>query len=60
MMIIKHVVKKVVDDQKEKIGFCKEIMNNAQNRMTLGIIILSAGVGIGGGLIASAYVKLSE
>lgn len=41
---------------KEKIGLCKEILNSAQNRLTLGIIT----VAIGGGLIASAYIKLPE
>lgn len=45
---------------KEKVGFCKEVLNNAQNRMTLGIVILTAGIGVGGGLIASAYIKMPE
>lgn len=45
---------------KEKVGFCKEVLNNAQNRLTIGIVVLAAGVGIGGGLIASAYIKLPE
>lgn len=45
---------------KEKVGFCKEVLNNAQNRLTIGIVVLAAGIGIGGGLIASAYVKLPE
>lgn len=41
---------------KEKVGLCREVLNNAQNRLTLGIIT----VAIGGGLIASAYIKLPE
>ena len=28
-----------------------------RNRLTLGLIILGAGIGIGGGLIASAYIQ---
>lgn len=45
---------------KEKINLCKEVLNNTQNRLTLGVIVLATGIGIGGGLIASAYVRLSE
>lgn len=45
---------------KERISICKEVLNNAQNRFTLGIMVLATGVGIGGGLIASACIKLPE
>lgn len=45
---------------KEKIGFCKEVLNSAQNRLTIGIIVLASGIGIGSGLIASACIKLPE
>lgn len=42
------------------IDGCKEVLNNAQNRLTIGVVVLAAGVGIGGGLITSAYIKLPE
>lgn len=53
MRFLKRLSTKVSDD-------CREILNNAQNRLTLGVVVLAAGVGIGGGLIASAYIKLPE
>lgn len=40
----------------EKVEACKEILSSAQNRLVLGLVILGAGIGIGGGLIASAYI----
>lgn len=46
-------IKKFVSD---KIQACKEILSSAKNRMILGLIM----VGLGGGLIASAYVKVSD
>lgn len=49
---------------KDGIKECGKILLNAQNRLTLGLIILGAGVGIGiglgGGLIVSAYVRVPE
>lgn len=33
-------------------------MNNTKNRLILGLIILGTGIGLGGGLIASAYIHL--
>jgi hypothetical protein len=47
-------IKKFVDN---KIQACKEILSSAQNRLILGLIIFGAGIGIGGGLIASAYLS---
>lgn len=41
----------------EKVQACKEILSSARNRLTLGLVILGAGIGIGGGLIASAYIQ---
>lgn len=41
---------------REKFNFCREVLNSAQTRLTLGIVT----VAIGGGLIASAYIKLPE
>ena len=44
----------------EKVQMCKEMLRDAQNRLIVGLVILGAGVGIGGGLIASAYIRVSE
>ena len=43
---------KIVDD---KIQACKEILASAQNRLILGLVLL----GLGGGLIASAFIRVS-
>ena len=48
-------IKKFVSD---KIQTCKEVLTEAQNRLVIGLVILGAGIGIGGGLIASAYLKV--
>lgn len=37
-----------------KIEACKEILLEAQNRLILGLILL----GLGGGLVASAYIRI--
>lgn len=54
-------IKKFVE---EKIEACKEILSSAQNRLTLGLMILGIGVGVGvglgGTLILSAYMKVPE
>ena len=46
-------IKKIVTD---KIQECKEILSSAQNRLILGLILL----GVGGGLISSAYIKVAS
>ena len=48
-------IKKFVNN---KIQACKEVLTDAQNRLVIGLIIFGAGIGIGGGLIASAYLKV--
>lgn len=48
-------IKKFVDD---KVKACKEVLSEANNRLILGLIILGIGVGLGGGLIASAYISV--
>lgn len=50
-------IKKFVNDT---VQVCKDILSNAQNRLILGLIIAGLGVGVGGGLIASAYIRVSE
>lgn len=46
-------IKKIVDD---KIQAVRIILSSAQNRLIMGLIIFGLGVGLGGGLIASAYL----
>lgn len=48
-------IKKFVNN---KTQACKEVLTDAQNRLVIGLVILGAGIGIGGGLIASAYLKV--
>ena len=48
-------IRNFVDD---KIQACKEILSNAQNRLITGLIIFGIGIGIGGVLIASAYIRV--
>lgn len=48
-------IKKFVDD---KVKACKDVLSEANNRLILGLIILGIGVGLGGGLIASAYISV--
>lgn len=48
-------IKKFMND---KIQACKDVLTDAQNRLVIGLIVLGAGVGIGGGLIASAYIRI--
>ena len=50
-------IKKVMD---EKIKTCQEILSSAQNRLIMGLVILGLGVGLGGGLIASAYIRVPK
>lgn len=57
---IKKGLKGVKRYMEEKVQMCKEMLRDAQNRLIVGLVILGAGVGIGGGLIASAYIRVSE
>ena len=57
---IKKGLKGVQRYIEEKVQMCKEMLRDAQNRLIVGLGILGVGVGIGGGLIASAYIRVSE
>ena len=57
---IKKGLKGVKRYMEEKVQMCKEMLRDAQNRLIVGLVILGAGVGIGGGLIASAYIRVYE
>ena len=48
-------IKKTVYD---KLQACREVLASAQNRLILGLIIFGLGIGLGGGLIASAYLHI--
>ena len=45
---------------REKINTCKEILSSAQNRAILGTIIMMTGIGLGGGLLISAYMPMPK
>ena len=57
---IKKGLKGVKRYMEERVQMCKEMLRDAQNRLIVGLVILGAGVGIGGGLIASVYIRVSE
>lgn len=40
----------------EKLQACGVILSSAQYRLIVGLIIFGLGIGLGGGLIASAYI----
>lgn len=44
----------------EKINTCKEILLSAKNRAVLGAIIMMTGIGLGGGLLISAYIPMPK
>lgn len=60
--MIKRAIRKVGKGIKrrmdKKVEVCKEVLSAAENRLILGLIIVGAGVGIGGSLIASAYIHV--
>lgn len=43
----------------EKINTCKEILSSAKNRAILGAIMMT-GIGVGGGLLISAYMPMPK
>ena len=56
---IKNVCKGAKRFVDKKIEACKDILSSSQNRITVGLLVIGAGIGIvavGGGLIASAYI----
>lgn len=44
----------------KKINTCKEILLSAKNRAVLGAIIMMTGIGLGGGLLISAYMPMPK
>lgn len=45
---------------KKNVSACKTALKLRENRLITGLLMLGAGVGIGGSLIVSAYIKLPE
>ena len=54
---IRKGIKRYVD---EKVEACKEILSSAQNRLILGLMVIGVGVGLGGSLVASAYIHVDK
>lgn len=52
---IRKGIMKIVD---QKIQIARVMLSSAQNRLILGLIIFGLGLGLGGGLIASAYLAV--
>lgn len=38
----------------------KRVLSSVKNRLILGIIIMATGIGVGGGLIISAYAPIPK
>lgn len=58
--ILKQTRRSIRKFMDEKIEACKNILSYAQNRLIVGIVIMTTGIGIGGGLIISAFVHAPE
>lgn len=57
---VKEKLKGVGRFMDEKIQMAKTILSSDRNRLILGLIITGTGLGIGGGFIASALIKIPE
>lgn len=53
---VKGYMSKKAEVVVESIQFCRDILNNKSYRITLGLTIMGVGIGVGGALIASAYI----
>lgn len=60
MNVFVKVGENIKKNMDTKIETLKEVLSDRQNRLVVGTIILSMGIGIGGGLIASAYVQVPQ
>lgn len=58
--ILKKAGRGIKQFMDEKINTCKEILLSAQNRAILGAIIMMTGIGLGGGLLISAYMPMPK
>ena len=59
--IVRKIGKGIDRFMDKRIQVCKEVLSTSDNRRVAGVIILFGGIGIGvglgGGLIASSYIK---
>lgn len=53
-----NIGKGIRESVDNKLQACKILLSSAQNRLILGLIIFGLGIGLGGGLIASAYLSV--
>ena len=53
-VMLKKIRRGIKHFMKERVQVCKEVLSNAENRLVLGLILL----GTGGGLVASAYIRV--
>lgn len=56
--VVLNIQKGMRDIVNEKIEACREVLASAQNRLIIGLILFGLGIGLGGGLIASAYIHI--
>ena len=58
--VVMGIGKRVLRAMDEVLWTYSEILSNAQNRLILGFIVLGVGVGLGGGLIASSFIRIPD
>lgn len=58
--VVRGIGKRVLRAMDEVLWTYSEILSNAQNRLILGFIVLGVGVGLGGGLIASSFIRIPD
>ncbi len=59
-LVVRGIGKRVLRAMDEVLWTYSEILSNAQNRLILGFIVLGVGVGLGGGLIASSFIRIPD
>lgn len=57
---IKSKLKEIKKKMDDRIEYVKEYLDNGDNKISLGLIIMFLGVGLGGGLIASGVFTNSR
>ncbi|CAI3253961.1 hypothetical protein CIRMBP1245_00291 [Enterococcus cecorum] len=58
--VVRGIGKRVLRAMDEVLWTYSEILSNAQNRLILGFIVFGVGVGLGGGLIASSFIRIPD
>ena len=56
--MLKKFGKGLMNFMSDKVQVCKEILSSAQNRLIVGCVIVGLGIGLGEGLIISAYIHV--